>query len=112
MPAICLQLVRAHHFGLTQDPFSIAPDPHHLFISERHRGALAQLLCGTARPRGAAGGAGGGYELFTGNIGSGKTTLCGGFMEKIPDGRRAARQDSTVNVFKGIGASGAQFELI
>jgi len=69
-------------------------------------------LYGTARARAAAGGAGGGYELFTGNIASGKTTLCRGCMEKISDGRRAARQDSAVNVFKGIGASGAQIELI
>ena len=34
----------AHHFGLSQDPFSIAPDPRYLFMSERHREALAHLL--------------------------------------------------------------------
>jgi CubicO group peptidase (beta-lactamase class C family) len=37
------------HFGLTQDPFSIAPDPRYLFMSERHREALAHLLYGVAR---------------------------------------------------------------
>ena len=112
MPAICLQLVRAHHFGLTRTPFSIAPDPRHLFMSERHRRALAQLLYGTARARGAARGTGDCYELFTGNIGYGKTTKCRSFRQKISGGRRAARQRSAVDVFKGIGASGAQFELI
>ena len=36
----------APFFGLTQAPFSIAPDPHMLFMSERHREALAHLLYG------------------------------------------------------------------
>ena len=34
----------APFFGLKQDPFSIAPDPRYLFMSERHREALAHLL--------------------------------------------------------------------
>jgi len=34
------------HFGLKQRPFSIAPDPRYLFMSERHREALAHLLYG------------------------------------------------------------------
>ena len=52
----------SHHFGLTQDPFSIAPDPRYLFMSERHREALAHLLYGVAgvgggaAPHGAASG--------------------------------------------------------
>ena len=36
----------APFFGLSQDPFSIAPDPHYLFMSGRHREALAHLLYG------------------------------------------------------------------
>ena len=36
----------AAHFGLSQDPFSIAPDPRYLYMSERHREALAHLLYG------------------------------------------------------------------
>jgi general secretion pathway protein A len=44
----------AHHFGLTQDPFSIAPDPRYLFMSERHREALAHLLYGVRDGRAAA----------------------------------------------------------
>ena len=34
------------HFGLRREPFSIAPDPRFLFMSERHREALAHLLYG------------------------------------------------------------------
>ena len=63
-------------FGLKQEPFSIAPDPHYLFMSERHREALAHLLYGV---RG-----GGGFVLLTGEIGAGKTTVCRCFLEQVP----------------------------
>jgi general secretion pathway protein A len=64
------------YFKLTQPPFSIAPDPRYLFMSERHREALAHLLYGV--------GSGGGFVLLTGEIGAGKTTVCRCFMEQIP----------------------------
>jgi general secretion pathway protein A len=67
----------AQHFGLAQDPFSIAPDPRYLFMSERHREALAHLLYGL--------GGGGGFVLLSGEIGTGKTTVCRCFLEQIPD---------------------------
>jgi len=66
----------AKFFGLGQEPFSIAPDPRYLFMSERHREALAHLLYGL---RG-----GGGFVLLTGEIGAGKTTVCRCFLEQIP----------------------------
>jgi general secretion pathway protein A len=80
----------SHHFGLTQDPFSIAPDPRYLFMSERHREALAHLLFGVAGRDGAAGGTGGGFVLLTGDIGTGKTTICRCFLEQIPTGCHVA----------------------
>ena len=80
----------SHHFGLTQDPFSIAPDPRYLFMSERHREALAHLLFGVAGSGGAAGGSGGGFVLLTGDIGTGKTTVCRCFLEQIPSGCHVA----------------------
>jgi general secretion pathway protein A len=66
----------AQFFGLKQEPFSIAPDPRYLFMSERHREALAHLLYGVK--------GGGGFVLLTGEIGAGKTTVCRCFLEKIP----------------------------
>jgi general secretion pathway protein A len=66
----------AQYFGLKQPPFSIAPDPRYLFMSERHREALAHLLYGV---RG-----GGGFVVLTGEIGAGKTTVCRCFLEQIP----------------------------
>jgi general secretion pathway protein A len=79
----------APHFGLTQDPFSIAPDPRYLFMSERHREALAHLLYGVSGPQG-SGGTGGGFVLLTGDIGTGKTTICRCFLEQIPAGCHVA----------------------
>ncbi len=66
----------AKYFGLKQDPFSIAPNPQYLFMSEHHREALAHLLFGL---RG-----GGGFVLLTGEIGAGKTTVCRCFLEQLP----------------------------
>ena len=90
MAPLCLSPMYAHHFGLTQDPFSIAPDPRYLFMSERHREALAHLLYGVTGPEGTAGGAGGGFVLLTGDIGTGKTTVCRCFLEQIPPGCHVA----------------------
>jgi general secretion pathway protein A len=71
-----------HFFSLKQPPFSIAPDPRYLFMSERHREALAHLVYGI--------GSGGGFVLLTGEIGAGKTTVCRCFIEQIPDNCRLA----------------------
>src|SRR5438270_1894315 len=70
------------YFNLKQPPFSIAPDPRYLFMSERHREALAHLLYGI--------GSGGGFVLLTGEIGAGKTTVCRCFIEQIPADCRLA----------------------
>ncbi|HRD98244.1 MAG TPA: AAA family ATPase, partial [Rubrivivax sp.] len=66
----------APFFGLSREPFSIAPDPRFLFMSERHREALAHLLYGV--------GGGGGFVLLTGEIGAGKTTVGRCFLEQLP----------------------------
>jgi general secretion pathway protein A len=63
-------------FRLAQTPFSIAPDPRYVFMSERHREALAHLLYGVN--------GGGGFVLLTGEIGAGKTTICRCFLEQVP----------------------------
>jgi general secretion pathway protein A len=72
----------AGFFGLKHAPFSIAPDPRYLYMSERHREALAHLLYGIE--------GGGGFVLLSGEIGAGKTTICRCFLEQIPTHCRVA----------------------
>jgi general secretion pathway protein A len=64
------------HFGLSEAPFAITPDTRFLYLSERHRDALAHLLYGA--------GEGGGFVQLTGEVGTGKTTLCRRFLEQAP----------------------------
>jgi general secretion pathway protein A len=64
------------HFGLTREPFSISPDPRCLYMSERHRDGLAHLLYGVHKP--------GGFVALTGEVGTGKTTLCRCLLEQLP----------------------------
>ncbi|MDT8441335.1 MAG: AAA family ATPase [Desulfuromonadales bacterium] len=65
------------YFGLNENPFSIAPDPLYLYMSEHHREALAHLRYGLKCD--------GGFVLLTGEVGAGKTTLCRSLLEKLPD---------------------------
>lgn len=64
------------YFGLSEAPFSIAVNPRYLFMSARHRDALAHLLYGV--------GAGGGFILLTGEVGTGKTTINRALLEQLP----------------------------
>lgn len=64
------------YFGLTENPFSITPDPRYLYLSERHREALAHLLYGACE--------GGGFVQLTGEVGTGKTTVCRAFLDQVP----------------------------
>ena len=64
------------YFGLTESPFSITPDPRYLYMSDGHREALAHLLYGI--------GEGGGFVQLTGEVGTGKTTLCRYLLEQLP----------------------------
>jgi len=66
------------HFGLSEAPFSIAPNPRFLYLSARHQDALAHLLVGLNA------GAGGGFVALTGVVGSGKTTLCRLLLKDLP----------------------------
>ena len=64
------------YFGLSEAPFSIAVNPRYLFMSTRHRDALAHLLYGV--------GSGGGFILLTGEVGTGKTTINRCLLEQLP----------------------------
>lgn len=65
------------HFNLTERPFSITPDPRFLYMSARHREALAHLLYGL--------GEGGGFVQLTGEVGTGKTTICRCLLGQVPE---------------------------
>ncbi|GAA3698482.1 ExeA family protein [Oceanisphaera sediminis] len=65
------------YFGLSELPFSIAPDPRYLYLSRQHREALAHLQYGLVYH--------GGFVLLTGEVGSGKTTVCRCLLEQVPE---------------------------
>lgn len=67
----------ADYFGLTETPFTIAPNPRYLFMSTRHQEALAHLLYGVQE--------GGGFVQLTGEVGTGKTTLTRALLEQLPE---------------------------
>jgi len=64
-------------FGFKESPFSIAPDPRYLYMTAQHREALAHLVYGLNSE--------GGCILLTGEVGTGKTTICRCLLEQIPD---------------------------
>ncbi|MDO8282609.1 MAG: AAA family ATPase [Thermodesulfovibrionia bacterium] len=65
------------YFGFEEQPFSIAPDPRYLYMSEQHRESLAHLVYGFNSD--------GGFVLLTGEVGTGKTTVCRCLLEQVPD---------------------------
>src|SRR2546426_9295485 len=64
------------YFGLTERPFSLAPDPRYLYLSDVPREALAHLLYGI--------GEGGSFVVLTGEVGTGKTIVCRALLEQLP----------------------------
>ena len=65
-------------YGLTAQPFSITPDPRYLFFSRRHREAFEHMLFGITQR--------GGFIQITGEVGTGKSTLCRAILEQLRQG--------------------------
>ena len=65
------------HFGFREKPFSIAPNPQFLYMSPRHQEALAHLIYGLSGE--------GGFVILTGEVGTGKTTLCRCMIDQLPE---------------------------
>lgn len=65
------------YFNFKAAPFSIAPDPRYLYMTGQHREALAHLVYGLNSE--------GGCILLTGEVGTGKTTVCRCLLEQIPE---------------------------
>ena len=70
------------HFGFSEKPFNLTPDPRYLFLSSKHQEAYANLEFGVKE--------GSGFLLLTGEVGTGKTTLIRHFLSQVgPDIRTA-----------------------
>ncbi len=70
------------HFGLTQEPFSLVPSPKFLFLSERHKEAIAHIKAGIQ--------AGGGFAMLTGEVGTGKTMVCKSVLDDLAENTQVA----------------------
>ncbi|TNC92396.1 MAG: hypothetical protein CSH36_04775 [Thalassolituus sp.] len=70
------------YFGLQRLPFTISPDPEFLYPSQGHQEALAHLSYALTDQ--------GGLICLTGEVGTGKTTLCRALIESVPDGDHVA----------------------
>lgn len=71
-----------NYFGLSDNPFSIAPNPDYLFMSPRHKEALAHLTFGLQES--------GGFVMLTGEVGTGKTTVSRKLLQQLPDHTQVA----------------------
>src|SRR4051812_3505620 len=63
------------YFGLSEKPFSLTPDPKYLYRSQSHGNAFELLEYAINRREG--------FVVVTGDIGTGKTTLCRALLEQI-----------------------------
>ncbi len=69
-------------FSFSEKPFKLVPNPAYLFLSKSHEEALAHLNYALAQ--------GDGFVEITGEVGTGKTTLCRSFLENLDDNTTAA----------------------
>src|SRR5665213_4139126 len=63
------------YYRLTEKPFSLTPDPKFLYRSQSHANAFELLQYAVRRREG--------FVVVTGDIGTGKTTLCRALLEQI-----------------------------
>jgi general secretion pathway protein A len=64
-----------NYYGFAEKPFSLTPDPRYLYRSESHANAFDLLQYAIRRREG--------FVAITGDIGTGKTTLCRALLEQI-----------------------------
>lgn len=69
-------------FFLKENPFHITPDPKFLYLSKKHREAIDLLSFGIGEKKG--------FILLSGEVGTGKTTLCRALLEKLPKNAESA----------------------
>ncbi|MBW2157529.1 MAG: AAA family ATPase [Deltaproteobacteria bacterium] len=69
-------------FGLKERPFKLVPNPAYLYLSKSHEEVLAHLTYAVIQ--------GDGFMEITGEVGTGKTTLCRAFLENLDSDTKAA----------------------
>lgn len=69
-------------YGLREYPFNVTADSRYLYFSKQHQEALSHLLYGIKERKG--------FILITGEIGTGKTTLCRYLMNQLDESTRSA----------------------
>ena len=69
-------------FGFKERPFQLVPNPAYLFLSRTHEEAMAHLTYALSQ--------GDGFVELTGEVGTGKTTLCRSFLENLDEHTEAA----------------------
>jgi general secretion pathway protein A len=69
-------------FGLKEKPFNVTADPNFLFFSKKHREAFEHLIYGIKEKKG--------FLEITGEIGTGKTTLCRALLTQLDEKSRSA----------------------
>ncbi len=62
-------------FGFKERPFQLVPNPAYLFLSKSHEEAMAHLAYAISQ--------GDGFVEITGEVGTGKTTLCRAFLDQL-----------------------------
>ena len=69
-------------YGLKEKPFNVTSDPNFLFLSRRHKEAFSHLIYGIEERKG--------FLEITGEIGTGKTTLCRALLNKLNNKTKTA----------------------
>ncbi|WP_286270948.1 XrtA/PEP-CTERM system-associated ATPase [Thalassotalea hakodatensis] len=72
------------HYGFTEKPFQLSPDPRFFFASNHHQRALSYLQYGLDQ--------GEGFIVITGPIGTGKTTIARNLLNQLGDESIVAAQ--------------------
>ena len=93
-----------HFFGFTEKPFKLVPNPAYLYLSQSHEEALAHLTYGLSQ--------GDGFVIITGEVGTGKTTLCRAFLDKLDNNTEAAYIfNPKLNAAQLLAAINAEFRI-
>jgi len=85
-------------YGLKEKPFALTPDPQFLYLSEGHRTAIESLIYGIEQREG--------FMVLTGDIGTGKTTLCRALLGRLD------KKIKTAVIFHSLLTEGDLFKAI